>query len=547
MTVVSNKDYGKIYEALEKGGEIRFEEGVYNDLHLKITKPVHLIGNGALLAGGTPVKWKREGELLVCDTKKGRTIKAFNVNGTLRRLCRYPESGYINHDTVFDVRWLSTSEGGWARKPAKEELTRVRFENGQLDGLDVSNAEITVVHSWSESTSDVLKFENNTVYLSDDAYYPPGGFGIRECYFKNVPQALKSKGTYYHDAKAGKLYYMPLDGEDESTPAYVPSDGAIIEISCGDVEIEGFELTASEGGGIYADGFYSLKLHDLDIHGVGARGISLENPPESSRTQITNVSVRSAGATGIYANLSGGENTLEHCFVSDIGISPGRERMVYGIEALRTDIRYCEVRNTPYTGIRYSGESITVEKNRLCNVMRELDDGAAIYSFAAKNCVVKNNRVWDIQLDKTKSNRMAYYFDEQSENCVLSNNFAKNCVVMLNIHMSKNIAVKNNVFVNYVDDTKITLARSFDISLTDNILMSQGVFRIRMCEGGVKKCSGNAIYAKGGSLTADIISYDYEPIETKPYAPPQNSSCGLEEYFADAGSFSAAGLEIVID
>jgi hypothetical protein len=41
------------------------------------------------------------------------------------RVC--PESGTFTHESVFDVRWLSSVGGGWERKPTQEELTTLRY------------------------------------------------------------------------------------------------------------------------------------------------------------------------------------------------------------------------------------------------------------------------------------------------------------------------------------------------------------------------------------------------------------------------------------
>ena len=47
---------------------------------------------------------------------------------------------------------MSTTGGGWQRRPTHEELTTLQYRTGDLgDWLETTNAEITVFHMWDES------------------------------------------------------------------------------------------------------------------------------------------------------------------------------------------------------------------------------------------------------------------------------------------------------------------------------------------------------------------------------------------------------------
>jgi len=65
------------------------------------------------------------------------------------RLCpraRLPREGTFTHLTEFKVPWMSTTGGGWKRKPTSEELTTMKYHPEDLGPrLDVRNAEVIVV------------------------------------------------------------------------------------------------------------------------------------------------------------------------------------------------------------------------------------------------------------------------------------------------------------------------------------------------------------------------------------------------------------------
>ena len=91
----------QIQAEIDAGGVVEFGPGIYESAHYRITKPVHLIGNGAVLVGGKRVKWTRvrntfskEPEFLLCSDAPGKQpLRSLVVNGQLRKRCRLPEPG----------------------------------------------------------------------------------------------------------------------------------------------------------------------------------------------------------------------------------------------------------------------------------------------------------------------------------------------------------------------------------------------------------------------------------------------------------------------
>lgn len=58
---------------------------------------------------------------------------------------------------------MTSTGGGWKRKPTKDELTTLKYREEDLgDWLDANNAEITVYHMWDESLVGVSATDAKT-------------------------------------------------------------------------------------------------------------------------------------------------------------------------------------------------------------------------------------------------------------------------------------------------------------------------------------------------------------------------------------------------
>lgn len=137
------------------------------------------------------------------------------VNGRIAPRAGLPEAGRFTHRTGFKVPWMSTTGGGWQRKPTAEELTTLVYKPGDLGSwLDVDDAELTVYHSWDESLVRLRAHDpaTHTLGFATPAGHPPRSFGVREYVVWNVRQGMKHPGQWYLNRKAGKLVYWPLPG-----------------------------------------------------------------------------------------------------------------------------------------------------------------------------------------------------------------------------------------------------------------------------------------------------------------------------------------------
>ena len=404
MKITINDTTEEIQAAIDLGVIVEFEAGVYENAHFRLTKPVHLIGNGAVLVGGTKITWREENGLLVCDAPTGKPMRDLVVNGVLRMRSRYPEEGYLRHETNFDVAWLGTTKGGWERKPTYDEMTKMHVEKGALEGLTLHSAEATVVHSWSESMVQVRGVNENTLTFDEPCWYPVGSFGRRNYCLWNIPEALKKEGTFYHDTKIGKLYYKPMAGEDIYTEAYLPIHESILyaDEKVNDIEIEGFKLMATAStrvsasfgasnmvGAINFNAIDNLYIHDIIATATG--GYAVRNCGYGKYS--SNIKIESsyfhglgAGAVNFGVKERDGSKVCD-LLVHNVGIY---HSSALGIVTSNFDVCHNEVHHTSYGGILASGHGIFVEKNYVHHVMNVLNDGAALYTGMCKNGIFRN-------------------------------------------------------------------------------------------------------------------------------------------------------------
>ena len=198
-------------------------------------------GAKVVLYGGRKVTdWKKDGDKFYAAELPGvkdRTwdFRALIVNGRYCPRARLPETGTFTHESVFDVPWMTTTGGGWKRKPTEQELTTMKYRPEDISGwLDVNNAEVMVYHMWDESLVGLAKVdaESHTLTFRNPAGHPAGAFGVKKYVVWNVRQGMTRPGQWYLDRTAGKVVYWPLPGEDMSkATVFAPALESIIRIT----------------------------------------------------------------------------------------------------------------------------------------------------------------------------------------------------------------------------------------------------------------------------------------------------------------------------
>lgn len=503
-------------------------------------------GARAYLYGGREISgWTPDGDGLYAASLPGVKegvwdFRALIVNGRYCPRARLPETGFFEHESVFDVPWMSTTGGGWKRKPTDEELTTMKYKPEDLGPwLDVRNAEITVYHMWDESLVGVSANDPNshTLTFSSPSGHPPGAFGVKKYVVWNVRQGMTQPGRWYLDRTRGKVVYRPLAGEDMSKARVIAPVVTSIFTLMGtrdnpihDVTIRGLTLAATttplKAGGFGAGTFEGALtatsardcvFADLEVVNVGGQAIKVSG----SNLKVERCHAHHVGACGI--RFQGDGLLIADNEVHDVGLTyPSAIAVTGGGKGCQ--VSHNHIYRTPYSALTCGGQNNRIEGNRIHEAMQELHDGAGIYCFGGKNLVLSGNFIYDIT-DTGGYGASAYYLDEQCEGCVVEKNLSIGVVRPSHNHMARNNSIRNNVFVND-GPIQITFPRSSGYTFERNILCAQGRITLDNFEA-VTKLSGNVLFSRQGPIECRKLeqysrtgTYALDPSEENPQIDP---------------------------
>jgi len=487
-------------------------------------------GEKPVLYGGKPITgWEKEGDCFYSAKLPSLDGKSWDfrmllVNDEYRPRARLPEVGYFEHESRFPVSWLSSSEGGWARKPTHEELTTLKYKEGDLGAwLDVKSAEVQVLHSWDDSIVGLESIDEEARILrfSSEATHPPGGFSGWIPHAKyyaiwNIKEGMHKPGNWYLDRTEGKVVYWPKEGEDmDSIEVIAPTTQSIIEIKNNfhlplqNITIEGIELAVTnaplksagfgtinlDGAIMVSSGIENLTLRNLTIRNTGGWAIKAEN---TQNLRIEGCTIHSLGGGGIRAmgqNVVIKDNRIEH-----IGLDYPSSIAIF-FKGEHSEIRNNEISGGPYSGINCGGKDLVIEENIIERVMQELVDGAAIYVGWAENVTLRKNIARDID----QQSAHAYYLDEQTTNSIVEDNLAVNIEIPLHNHMAEKNLIRNNVCIS---DKSITLSfsRCKDFTVEKNIFYTRGDIIVRGINA-IISMPNNIFFSQSGNVQGQVLEH----------------------------------------
>ncbi len=504
-------------------------------------------GGAARLYGGRKVGgWEKDGDKFYAaelpGVREGKwDFRALIVNGRFCPRARLPKQGDFEHLSQFDVPWMSTTGGGWKRKPTTEELTTLKYKPEDLGPwLDVRNAEVTVYHMWDESLVGISANDPNshTLTFSTPAGHPPGAFGVKKYVLWNVREGMTEPGQWYLDRSRGKVVYRPLPGEDmAAAEVLAPVVESIIVLRgttdnpVKDITIQGLSLavttTPLEAGGFGAGRFAgavnvtfadNCTFADLEVANAGGQAIKVSG----ANLRIERCHTHHVGACGI--RFHGDGMMIEDNDVHDVGLTYPSAIALTG-DGSRCRISHNHVYHTPYSAVTCGGKDNRLEGNRIHEAMQELHDGAGIYCFGGKGLVLRGNFIYDIT-DTGGYGASAYYLDEQCEGCTVENNLSINVVRASHNHMATNNTIRNNVFISD-RDIYITFPRSSGYTFEMNILYAKGKITFDNYEG-ITTASNNILFSGQGVVECHKLdrynrtgSYVLEPGGSNRHADPK--------------------------
>jgi hypothetical protein len=492
-------------------------------------------GKVTLYGGRLVSGWRRDGERFwyaeLPGVKEGTwDFRALVVNGRLPERARMPESGTLLHRSTFDVPWLSSVGGGWARKPTQQELTTMEYDPKDIPAsLDLRNAEVRVYHMWDESLvgTSANDVERHILTFSPASLSPAGAFGVKKYVVFNTREGMTKPGQWYLDRTAGRVVYWPLAGE-EMTKAKVVAPvleriigitgssqapamkitlrGLSLQATTTPLKPAGFSASAYDGA-LHVRWARECVFEKLEIANAGGQGIDSRDVVEC---QIRDNHIHDIGACGIRASGSATEIARNH--IHHVGLYHPSAVAVSASHELRAGdekgfhVYRNEIHDTPYSGIIGGGGGHLIEENLIYRVMREMQDGGAIYG-GMKKSILRGNVVRDVVKMGEGYGVSSYYLDEGAEDCVVERNVSIGVERPTHNHITRNLIIRDNVFIAD-KDMMLSFQRSGGCTFTGNTLFVPGKIDI-VQPSAITSWTNNIVYrngtGKGGEAQAFTI------------------------------------------
>ena len=439
------------------------------------------------------------------------------VNGRRAERARLPHKKWFwVEDSLFSAGQILNSV----------DADKFRSAPGDLHNWQsLPDAEIVFLHYWVEQRIPVASFDlaDRLVKLAEKSSrpllqaHPAHGAGNAPYYVDNLFEGLQELGQWYLQRQTGKLYYIPLPGEQPGdTEIYAPRTTQFLRL-VGDIEkhrlvqfirFEGLtfrhaSIEADAGysgqaasnvpGAIYLEGVQYCSFKNCTIEHVGGYGIELSDGCFSIRMEGN--TIRDMGAGGIKINGSNDKGPLERCTglnrISDNHIHTGGQHFHSAVGVLLrysygNVIAHNHIHDLYYSGIsvgwgwNYGETSIhdnRIEYNHIHNIGQGwLSDMGGIYMLSPQSgTVIRGNLIHDIKAAVYGAS--CIYLDDNTAHTLVENNICYNTNRdLLNVKGREHI-VRNNIFA----------------------FGDQGIMRLAHGEAGLCACTfmRNVVITKG--------------------------------------------------
>lgn len=485
------------------------------------------------------------------------------VNNERRQRPRLPKQGFHRFADVPRARF---SDNILSDLFEGTDYFQVASSTIQAEWRNLLDVEIVAIHYWIEERLPIATFDAATNMVESSRrsmFMLRDDIAVRwaNYYVENVYEALDTPGEWYLDRAAGKLYYLPLSGEDlNATVVVAPvisqwlraegdtESGHVVEelqfvgldfvhaavpprhdprpyIPHNEIpDPQGKEFAAAPQaacnvpGTIVFGNVRDCAIERCRIAHTGGYGVEIGAGCIGVR--VVGCELTDLGAGGVRLNgtdakgprtLRTGENTITDNHIHAVGqIFPS----AVGILAMHTygnDLSHNHIHNLFYSGISCGwnwGYSEQVARdNRIAhNHIHDIGQGllsdmGGIYTLGVQpGTVVRGNLIHDVE--KANYGGWAIYCDEGSSHIVVENNVCFNTSSHgFHQHYGRENIVRNNIFA-FCREGLVALSRHEahnEFTLERNILLTNGKPAI---VGGVERLE------KGGVISNLNLFWD---------------------------------------
>ncbi len=415
-----------------------------------------------LIGGDTLFNWNNfEGPIY--RTHFGATIKLLTVNSEQQMLARHPNE-----------EWFALNIG--APNTDLQDLNRIGDPDWSGATLLVMNNDWSLnpysVQSFNSGTGDFVVANGVTANPSSDVEY---------CIVDHL-EALDSPGEWYQDPLTDSIYLWTFDGQDPSLHDVLASTRENgIYILGNYVKVEGLKINCFGHSGIRFDNRHHIEITSNDIRNVKRHGIySLFG----HTNKILNNTIRNVGHFGIVGydtpNSIIHENRLMNVGlyhnISELGLQTSKGSGIrFSGDSLVIENNKLE--NIGYNGIHFKGVGCAIQSNVIKYFSKTTWDSGAIYcwnqhfdSLGSSGTWIKNNIIiggMDSTNVRFPDNRKAFgiYTDDRIHNVEVRDNFVAQTFVGIFLHNNRFVTAHGNELYNNWDN---------DIRLTTDAIVSEG-------------------------------------------------------------------------
>lgn len=419
------------------------------------------------------------------------------VNGQRRSRTRLPKEGFYWMKDVPDIDFSAQLFEG--------SDTFQCYPGDIQNWKNMNDVNVVAVHFWVEERMPIETFDEKTGLVKSArrsifALKHDVAKRYAKYYVENVFEALDEPGQWYLDRMEGKLYYVPMPGENienveisaPKTTQFLRFEGKPEEDSYVEfLRFEGLTFRNSDwhqpkGGGerfkrpridfaaapqaafnipgsIYLKGARHCAVEDCNIEHIGWYGIELSDGCMYNR--IVGNEIFDMGAGGIKLDGSDSQGPLEgrtgNNKITDNHIHSGGRVFhsavgILSVHSFGNSISHNHIHDLYYTGISCGWvwgyrDNISmnnhIEKNHIHDLGHGLlSDMGGIYTLGVQpGTVIRGNLIHDIE--KCNYGGWAIYPDEGSSHILIENNICYNTSSQgFHQHYGRENIVRNNIF-----------------------------------------------------------------------------------------------------